>query len=118
MEPSNLKLYIAVREEVPAHMVPVCVAHAVLVADEAYVEHEDLAVRERYSLWKDLSFKKVVLSVNDKEWRKIKSQVPFTTHSHENTTLNGEPCVLIPVPQWENPNVLKFAKMWKPNESK
>lgn len=107
-DPKSLKLYIAVLDEVPDHMVPVLVAHAVMGADGFFATNE-------YFDWKDLSFKKVVLRVNRKEFDKI-SKLGDIYLAHENTTLDGEKSCAVVSPRYEIPNVLKFAKMWKPNE--
>lgn len=107
-DPKLLKLYIAVLDEVPDHMVPVLVAHAVMGADGFFATNE-------YFDWKDLSFKKVVLRVNRKEFDKI-SKLEDIYLAHENTTLGGEKSCAVVCPRYDIPNVLKFAKMWKPKE--
>lgn len=104
----STRLYIAVLEEVPAFMVPTLVAHAMLGADMTFDNEE-------YRLWKEYSFKKCVVKVNRKEFAKI-TEIPGTYLAHENTTLSGEKscAVVIPMPDDERPNVLKFAKLWQP----
>lgn len=104
-----MKLYIAVLEDVPDHMVPVLVAHAVLGA-HLYFKHV-----ETYQEWLTYHFKKVVLKVNRKEFNKIK-ELGGVYLAHENTTLNGEKSCAVILPREEYPKVIKFAKMWKPNE--
>lgn len=104
---SNLKMYICVREEVPAFMVPTLVAHTVLNADEHFL------LSKIYWDWKLDSFKKCVVKVNEKEWMKI-IQIEHTFLGHENTTLGGAPSCAIPPIMVEYPNVIKFAKLWKP----
>lgn len=101
-------MYIAVLNEVPAFMVPTLVAHSVLTA------HLRFADSEIYQKWLNQSFRKVVVSVNRKEFEKIKL---LECHlGYENKTLNGEfSCaVVMPVMSDNIPNVLKFAKTWKP----
>lgn len=114
-----MKLYIAVLDEVPDHMVPVLVAHAVL---GAHIEFEDIYLENQgdyilnkcaYRKWLKDSFKKVVLKVNRKEFEKIK-QIPYAFLAHENSTLNGEKSCAVVCPRTEYPNVIKFAKMWQP----
>ena len=102
------KMYIAVLDEVPDFMVPTLVAHTVINAHR-YFEGDVV-----YDNWLLSSFKKVVLRVNKKEFEKIK-QLPHWA-GHENTTLNGEQSCLVVLPVQSDaiPNVLKFAKMWKP----
>lgn len=107
---SYQKIYIAVLEEVPDHMVPVLVAHAIL---GAHLKFQDIPI---YKEWLANSFKKAVVKVNRKEFLKI-SQMEDCYLGFENSTLNGEMSCAIPLPVWNDdlPNVLKFAKLWKPN---
>lgn len=110
---SNLKMYICVREEVPACMVPVLVAHTVLNANRYFSLHNEIGIREWYFKWMQDSFKKCVVKVNEKEWKKIVSN-PFAYLGHENSTMNGEKsCAILPVAE-EYPNVIKFARLWQP----
>ncbi|MNK14328.1 hypothetical protein D3C87_324390 [compost metagenome] len=110
---SDLKMYIAVREEVPAHIVPVLVAHTVLNNDNAYNTSLNWNHIELYYEWKKESFKKCVVKVNKKEWDKI-IQIPNVFLGHENSTLSGEKsCAIVPI-MFEYPNVIKFAKLWQP----
>lgn len=113
-----MKLYIAVLDEVPDHMVPVLVAHAVLGAhlvfgQNRYELNGPRPVYPKYYSWLDESFKKVVLKVNRKEFDKIKV-LDNVYLAHENTTLGGEKSCAVLSPRDEYPNVIKFAKMWKP----
>ena len=114
---SNLKLYIAVLDEVPDHMVPVLVAHAMLGAHLEWIPvdsgyHGDSIL---YYEWLKKSFRKVVLKVNRKEFDKIKMTVPDVFLAHENSVLEGTKSCAVVYPRTEYPNVIKFAKMWKPN---
>lgn len=118
-KPADLKLYIAVLDEVPDYIVPTLVAHAVLSADTRfsnvnyYEEVGEYPFYPDYLNWKCQSFKKVVLRVNRKEFEKI-SKLSDVYLAHENKTLNGEKSCVVICPRYEIPNVLKFAKMWKP----
>jgi hypothetical protein len=106
-----MKMYICVLDGFPDYMVPTLVAHAVLGA------HLKFSGNETYENWLKNSFKKCVLRVNKKEFQKILS-LENVYVGRENKTLNGEDSCLIPFP-CENeqiPNVLKFAKLWKPVE--
>lgn len=129
LDPKSLKMYIAVLDEVPDHMVPVLVAHAVLGAEMQFsrthygwdhsgedgepVEYS-IASYPNYLDWKYNSFKKCVLRVNRKEFQKIEA-LSDTYLGYENTVLNGEKSCAVVCPRYETPNVLKFAKLWKPN---
>ena len=68
-----------------------------------------------YLGWLDNSFKKCVVRVNQKEFDKI-SALPDVYLGHENNTLGGKKSCAIPLPvnNEDLPNVLKFAKLWKP----
>lgn len=109
----NNKLYIAVLDEVPDHMVPVLVAHAVLGAHMHFIKPAISGYSSSYFDWLNTSFRKVVLRVNRKEFVKIK-ELNDIYLAHENTTLNAEKSCIVVCPRDEYPNVIKFAKMWKP----
>lgn len=109
-----LKLYIAVLDEVPDHMVPVLVAHAILGAHLHFYRSNGESLTPDYNIWLKDSFRKVVLKVNRKEFSKIK-ELRNTFLAHENSTLNGEKSCAVVCPRLEYPNVIKFAKMWQPN---
>jgi hypothetical protein len=107
-----MKLYIAVLEDVPDYITPTLVAHAVLGAHLAFVENE------HYQVWLKDSFRKCVVRVNRKEFDKI-AALPQVYLAHENKTLDGIKSCAIPVPcvDADLPNVLRFAKLWKPVQS-
>ena len=107
-----MKLYIAVLDQVPDFIVPTLVAHAVLGAHLVFKDNDN------YQAWLNNSFKKCVVRVNAREFAKI-AELPETYLGHENKTLDGIKSCAIPLP-CENvdlPNVLKFAKLWKPLNS-
>lgn len=113
-----MKMYIAVLNEVPDHMVPVVVAHAVLGAHLDFSRNFliGLPTYELYEEWLIKSFKKCVVKVNRREFDKICNNVIPLYLGHENKTLNGEKCCAVTVVDNEVPNVLKFAKLWKPEQ--
>jgi len=114
-----MKMYIAVLDEVPDSMVPTLVAHSVINAHILYSSKEQggAPTFEAYDDWLKNSFKKVTLRVNRKEFAKISELECWL--GHENTTLNGEKscAVVLPMLDENRPNVLKFAKMWKPKDA-
>lgn len=112
-----LKLYIAVLDEVPDGMVPTLVAHSMLGAHLAWSRNHGNKGTDSYDQWCFESFRKCVVRVNRKEFEKIK-KLGMVYLGHENTTLGGEKSCAIPYPVWNDgvPNVLKFAKLWKPRE--
>lgn len=103
------RLYIAVRDQVPDYIVPTLVAHTILNADAHFKENL------QYQAWKNLSFKKCVIRVNEKEWNKI-TALEDVYLGYENRTLNAEMscAVVLPCPNSNIANVLKFAKLWQP----
>lgn len=104
-----MKLYIAVLEDVPDYITPTLVAHAVLGA------HLQFGENDSYQTWLKHHFKKCVVRVNSKEFAKI-AALPDVYLGHENKTLAGIKSCAIPMPcvDADLPNVLKFAKLWKP----
>lgn len=114
------KLYICVLDEAPDYIVPTLVAHSVLGAHLVFsgtgwstMTGEDCFT---YGDWLHHSFRKVVVKVNRKEYDKIKSTLVHY-EGYEKTICNGEgSClVVLPVDSDNIPNVLKYAKLWKPN---
>lgn len=112
----TMKIYIAVLDKVPSHMVPVLVAHAMLGAHIQFQRDLPPESYQRYGEWIRNSFRKVVVKVNQKEFDKI-ALLPEVYLAHENTTLEGNKSCAVVLPGAEMPNVLKFAKLWSPNES-
>lgn len=102
-----MKLYIAVLDEFPDYMVPTLVAHSVLSAHLLFADDAD------YSEWLKNSFKKCVVRVNQREFDKI-AALPKVHLGHENNTLGAKKSCAVVCPSTDIPNVLKFAKLWKP----
>ena len=106
-----MKMYIAVLDEFPDYMTPTLVAHSVLSAHlkfESFPEYID---------WLTTSFKKCVVRVNQKEFDKIE-KLPNVHIGHEIHTLDGKAsCIVVCPSNEELPNVLKFAKLWKPKSN-
>ena len=111
MDYSNLKMYIAVLDDCPDNMVPVVVSHAVLGAHL----RSAMVFELEYVGWLHKSYKKCVLRVNRKEFEKIKA-LSNVYVGNESTVLNGEDICVVVCPRFETPNVLKFAKLWKPSK--
>jgi hypothetical protein len=103
-----MRLYIAVLDEFPDYMTPTLVAHTMLGAHLAF-EHIEI-----YQRWLTESFRKCVVRVNQKEFDKI-AALPNVYLGHENKTLDAKKsCAVICPIEGEQPNVLKYAKLWKP----
>ena len=106
-----MKLYIAVLDEFPDYMTPTLVAHSMLAA------HLKFSGNSSYDNWLENSFKKCVVRVNQKEFDKI-AELPNVHLGHENNTLGAKKsCAVVCPIEGEQPNVLKFAKLWKPNQN-
>lgn len=110
-----MKLYIAVLDEFPDYMAPTLVAHSVLGYHLVVVKDPTSGVCTNYQWYLRESFKKVTVRVNQKEFDKI-IRLPSVYVGHENTTLEGRDSCAVWL--WDGveelPNVLKFAKLWKP----
>lgn len=113
-----LKMYIAILDEVPDYMTPTLVAHSILGAHLRFCDSPIDAFHGRsgseYTEWLKDSFRKCVVKVNRKEFEKIKKLNCYL--GHENTILEGEKTCAVVYPVWSDkvPNVLHFAKLWKP----
>ena len=105
-----MKMYIAVLDEFPDYMTPTLVAHSVL---SAHFKFQNNTV---YRDWLSLSFKKCVVRVSQKEFDKIR-ELNDVHFGHEIHTLGGKDACAVIRPRKEIPNVLKFAKLWKPNNT-
>ena len=107
-----MKLYIAVLDEFPDYMTPTLVAHAVLG------HHLVSSPIPDYDEWLRLSYRKVVLRVNQKEFDKI-SALPDVYLGHENKTLDGRKSCAVWLDNGRDtlPNVLKYAKLWEPKQN-
>lgn len=110
-----MKMYIAVLDEFPDFMVPTLVAHAVLGYHRAYYRDMRGDYEQLYYDWLQSSFKKCVIRVNQKEFYKI-ATLPNAGLFHENNILDGKKSCVVLVVDEDVPNVLKFAKLWKPKE--
>lgn len=111
-----MKLYIAVLDEFPDYMTPTLVAHAVLGAHLKFSEigsEYELPLYPEYRDWLQNSFRKCVVRVNAKEFDKI-AALPDVYLAHEKHTLDGRDAAAVVCPRTETPNVLRFAKLWKP----
>jgi hypothetical protein len=121
MKDRTMKMYIAVLDQVPDFMVPTLVAHSVLAAHMKFAQMNLFNADPMYPMymdWLENNFSKVTLRVNQKEFDKI-AALEHTYLGHENTTLEGRDSCAIPLvcANDDRPNVLKYAKMWKPDNS-
>lgn len=110
-----MKMYICVLDEFPDYMTPTLVAHAILrhhLVTMQGVEISNSGI-ELYNNWINDSFRKCVVRVNRNEFDKIQ-KLDDVVESWENNTLDGNVSCLTKVVGDDIPNVLKFAKLWKP----
>ena len=107
------KIYIAVLDTVPDNMVPVLVAHTILNAHRVFSYHN--FYKEKYNDWLDNSYRKCVIQVSKKEFEKIAGTI-LSYGGFESNIENGAITCLVTMPVNSNnvPNVLKYAKLWKP----
>ena len=115
-----MRLYIAVLDQFPDYMTPTLVAHTMLGAHLKFTSRLILPEFQAnefpaYVDWLENFFRKCVVRVNQAEFNKI-SSLPHVYLGHENRTLDGRKSCAIPLPCVDDqlPNVLKFAKLWKP----
>ena len=108
-----MKMYVCVLDEFPDYMTPTLVGHAVLRHHLAMLESAP-PVYEFYENWLHNSFKKCVVRVTRNEFDKI-LLLPNIVQSWENNTLEGKTSCITIVVDDNIPNVLKFAKLWKPS---
>ena len=102
---TDMKLYIAVLDEVPDNIVPCLVVHSALLADRMFADNTD------YQKWFKESFKTRTVTVNRSEFNRIR-HLPLVCLGHENSTLGGEKSCAIVCPSEAIPNVLRYAKSW------
>lgn len=106
MEYEKLKMYILIKDDVPDNMVPVIAAHVAL-GTYLYLETEKIM-----DLWKRFSFKKVVCSVNQKEFdNMVKSEYDHRVFTESSL---GDRAVAIGVVPTDEEKPFKYFKLWKP----
>ena len=100
-----MKMYIVVKEDVPANYVPVVCAHASL---SAYLRNvDDVNVQD----WAKNSFKKAICKANESEFNNCKSlegSVVITESS-----LNNKEVAVVLLPRPEFPKFVKFLRLYK-----
>ena len=99
-------------------MCPTLVAHSMLGAHLKFSEIGEeygLPFYPEYMTWLKNSFRKCVVRVNQREFDKI-AALPDCYLGYESSCLEGRNACAIPLPYTTDatPNVLRFAKLWKP----
>lgn len=98
-DPSKLKVYIAVRDDVPDSLVPLVVAHAILSADIVFSRRSEPV----WALWKEHSFKKVIVRVDEETFDTINDNFR-TVPCYEENVLGSDDCVTVVLPMWKDEN--------------
>ena len=101
-----MKMYILIKEEVPAKLVPVISAHSSLAC---YLKFKD---DTEMQIWVTNIFKKVVCKVTDIEFEKAKT---FEKHLVlTESAFEGKEVAIVFCQREEFPKPFKFYKMWTP----
>jgi peptidyl-tRNA hydrolase len=104
-----MKMYILLKASVPDAFVPVIAAHASLACYKKYEADPDM------QQWMQGIFKKVVCTVNDKEFENAKKEVKHIVLT-EAALANQEVCIAF-CPRAEYSKQFRFFKMWSPKTS-
>lgn len=107
------KMYIAVLDQVPDHMVPVLVAHSVLNAS-VWFQKVSIVSGALYDEWLANSYRKVVIKVDAHTFFRI-SELGGVYLGHENKTLEGAPSCAVVCPTASPARVLSTASLWTPS---
>ncbi|MDC7999175.1 peptidyl-tRNA hydrolase [Gilvibacter sediminis] len=102
---SHLKMYILVKDSIPAGKAVVGVAHASLAC---YLKYADDAIVKE---WLAGPFYKTVCSVNEKEFEKAKSESDRVVMTE--STLDYQETVIAFKPREEYPKYFKFFRLYK-----
>lgn len=101
-----MKMYILIRESVPAKFAPVIAAHAALACYKKFEQDEDMQT------WVNSVFKKVVCKVNDKEFENAKKEERHLVLTE--SALNNEEVAIAFSPRVEYSKQFRFFRMWSP----
>lgn len=99
-----MKMYILIKESVPAKLAPVIAAHASLACYKKFEQDEDMQT------WINSVFKKVVCKVNEKEFENAKKEVKHLVLTE--SALNNEEVALVFSPREEYSKQFRFFRMW------
>jgi len=100
-----MKMYILIREAVPAGKAVVVSAHASLACYLKFVDNADMQT------WVNGQFFKVVCSVNDAEFERFKAEPDNLVLTE--STLEGQEVAIAFCPREEYPKPFRFLKLWK-----
>jgi peptidyl-tRNA hydrolase len=100
-----MKMYIAVKEDVPEGFAILASAHASLACYLKF--QEDESVKE----WLSGPFYKVVCKVNEKEFAKLKEMEDNVVLTE--SALEGKEVAIAFKPREEFPKMFRFLKLWR-----
>ncbi len=100
-----MKMYILVKDTIPQKFVPVITAHASLACYLQYQNDDDM------QKWIKGVFKKVVCSVNEKEFENAKREIKNVVLT-ESALDNQEVCLAF-CPRENYPKTFQYFTMWK-----
>lgn len=101
-----MKMYILVKNDVPDKFVPVITAHASLACYKKFEDDENM------QKWINSIFKKVVCSVNDKEFENAKKEEKNIVMTE--SALNNKEVAVAFCPREEYSKQFRFFRMWTP----
>ena len=105
-----MKMYIILKNDIPDKLAPVIAAHSSLACYKRFQDDE------RMIKWVNGIFKKVVCTVTEHEFTKLKEEadhILLTESSLDNSEVSLTFC-----PREEYPKKFKFLKMWTPQHVK
>jgi len=105
-----MKMYICIKDDLPAGMAMNSAAHAGLMC---HLKYYDSNIRTDYHTWLETSFKKVTCAVTAAEFAMLK-----TVEDHIVVTesrLNGQEVAIVLKPRQPNewPEFVNLLKLWK-----
>lgn len=102
-----MKMYILIKDEVPAKMAPVIAAHASLACYKKYKDDPDMIE------WVNSIFKKVVCKVNEKEFQNSLKDEKYVLLTE--SSLDHREVAVAFAPREEFTKQFRFFKMWAPD---
>lgn len=99
-----MKMYILIKDNVPAKLAPVIAAHASLACYKKFEEDEDMQT------WINSVFKKVVCKVNDKEFENAKKEAKHLLLTE--SALSNKEVAIVFSPREEYSKQFRFFRMW------
>jgi peptidyl-tRNA hydrolase len=99
-----MKMYILIKDAVPARFAPVIAAHASLACYKKFEQDADM------QNWVNSVFKKVVCKVNDKEFENAKKEARHLVLTE--SALDNQEVAIAFCPRDEYSKQFRFFRMW------